>query len=105
MAYSQVKISFPYEVFHAFIVYLYTDEINIKLEHVVGKILIGISIRIDAACLGLLELSQHYMDWDLKKRLEDLIRAQLNTDNVADFYGVATQFEAKVQVIHSGLAT
>ena len=44
MAYRKVKIPFPYEVFYAFIVYLYTDEIHIKLEHVVGKILIGIIV-------------------------------------------------------------
>ena len=30
-------ISFSYEVFNAFIVYLYTDEIHIKLEHVEGE--------------------------------------------------------------------
>lgn len=49
-------------------------------------------------CIGLLDLSQQYMDWVLKKKLEDLIRAELTTDNAADFYGVATQFEAKVQL-------
>ena len=30
-------VSFSYEVFNAFIVYLYTDEIHIKLEHVEGE--------------------------------------------------------------------
>ena len=30
-------MSFSYEVFNAFIVYLYTDEIHIKLEHVEGE--------------------------------------------------------------------
>ena len=34
----KVEIPFSYEVFHAFIVYVYTDEINIKLDHVVGKL-------------------------------------------------------------------
>ena len=62
-------------------------------------------MSIDAACLGLLDLSQQYMDWVLKRKLEDLIRAQLTTDNVADFYVVATQFEAKVQFVDSRLAT
>lgn len=50
----------------------------------------------DHYCTGLLDLSQQYMDWVLKKKLENLIRAELTTDNVADFYGVATKFEAKV---------
>ena len=30
-------MSFSYEVFNAFIVYLYTDEVHIKLEHVEGE--------------------------------------------------------------------
>ena len=49
-----------------------------------------------AGSIGLLDLSQQYMDWVLKRKLEELIRAELTTDNVADFYGVATKFEAKV---------
>ena len=49
-----------------------------------------------AGSIGLLDLSQQYMDWVLKRKLEDLIRAELTTDNVADFYVVATKFEAKV---------
>ena len=34
---KQVIESFSYEVFYAFIKYLYTDEVNIKPEHEKGK--------------------------------------------------------------------
>lgn len=34
---KQVIESFSYEVFYAFIKYLYTDEVNIKPEHEIGK--------------------------------------------------------------------
>ena len=34
---KQVIESFSYEVFYAFIKYLYTDEVNIKSEHEIGK--------------------------------------------------------------------
>ena len=43
-----------------------------------------------------LGLSQQYMEWTLKKKVEDLIRTKLTIDNVATYYDVATQFEAKV---------
>ena len=54
-----------------------------------------------AHCLGLLDLSQQYMEWDLKRKLENLIRAELTTDNAAYFYGVATKFKAKVVYKHN----
>ena len=41
------------------------------------------------------------MEWDLKRKLENLIRAELTTDNAAYFYGVATKFEAKVVHKHN----
>ena len=34
---KQVIESFSYEVFYAFIKYLYTDEVNIKPKHEIGK--------------------------------------------------------------------
>ena len=34
---KQVIKSFSYEVFYEFIKYLYTDEVNIKPEHEIGK--------------------------------------------------------------------
>ena len=45
---------------------------------------------------GLLELSQQYTEWALKRKVEHLIKKGLSTDNVADLYGVATKFNAKV---------
>ena len=45
---------------------------------------------------GLLGLTQQYMEWTLKKKVEDLIRTELTIDNVATFYDVALQFDAEV---------
>jgi len=45
---------------------------------------------------GLLELSQQYTEWALKKKVEHLIKKGLSTDKVAGLYGVATKFDAKV---------
>ena len=47
---------------------------------------------------GLLELSQQYTEWALKRKVEHLIKKGLSTDNVADLYGVATKFNAKVHI-------
>ena len=41
------------------------------------------------------------MEWDLKRKLENLIRAELTTNNAAYFYGVATKFDAKVVHKHN----
>ena len=51
---------------------------------------------------GLLELSQQYTEWALKKKVEHLIKKGLSTDNVAGLYGVATKFDAKVFISYSG---
>ena len=51
---------------------------------------------------GLLELSQQYTEWALKKKVEHLIKKGLSTDNVAGLYGVATKFDAKVFIPYSG---
>ena len=40
-------MSFSYEVFNAFIVYLYTDEIRIRLEHVEGETIQLFRFRLD----------------------------------------------------------
>lgn len=48
---------------------------------------------------GLLELSQQYTEWALKKKVEHLIKKGLSTDNVAGLYGVATKFDAKVFIL------
>ena len=48
---------------------------------------------------GLLELSQQYTEWALKRKVEHLIKKGLSADNVADLYGVATKFNAKVHII------
>ena len=47
---------------------------------------------------GLLELSQQYTEWALKRKVEHLIKKGLSSDNVAGLYGVATKFDAKVRV-------
>lgn len=47
---------------------------------------------------GLLELSQQYTEWALKRKVEHLIKKGLSADNVADLYGVATKFNAKVRI-------
>ena len=47
---------------------------------------------------GLLELSQQYTEWALKRKVEHLIKKGLTADNVADLYGVATKFNAKVRI-------
>ena len=97
-------MSFSYEVFNAFIVYLYTDEIHIKLEHVEGETLLLFSFSLgnyhslvlNKILAGLLDLSEQYNECALKVKLENLIRTELTTDNVAKFFSIADKFNAKV---------
>ena len=45
---------------------------------------------------GLLDLSEQYNECALKVKLENLIRTELTTDNVAKFFSIADKFNAKV---------
>ena len=45
---------------------------------------------------GLLDLSEQYNECALKVKLENLIRTELTTDNVAKFFSIADKFKAKV---------
>ena len=45
---------------------------------------------------GLLELSEQYNECALKEKLENLIRTELTTDNVAKFFSIADKFNTKV---------
>ena len=47
---------------------------------------------------GLLDLSEHYNESALKAKLENLIRTELTTDNVAKIFSIADKFNAKVNV-------
>ena len=46
---------------------------------------------------GLLDLSEQYNECALKVKLENLIRTELTTDNVAKFFSIADKFKAKVR--------
>ena len=48
---------------------------------------------------GLLDLSEQYNECALKVKLENLIRIELTTDNVAKFFSIADKFNAKVHIM------
>ena len=45
---------------------------------------------------GLLDLSEQYNESALKAKLENLIRTELTTDDVAKIFSIADKFNAKV---------
>jgi RCC1 and BTB domain-containing protein len=77
---SEIEVTqFPFGVYHAFLQYLYTDEVNVPPEE----------------AIGLLDLANSYCECDLKQKCERLIRHGISIENVAMLYAAAIKFEAK----------
>ncbi|CAJ0922686.1 unnamed protein product, partial [Mesorhabditis belari] len=76
---NQIEISdFTYNTFRAFMHWVYTDELVIDPD--------------DA--IGLLELSNCYLEMDLKARCASLLRKSVCIDNAAVLYSAALKFDA-----------
>ncbi|XP_069687800.1 RCC1 and BTB domain-containing protein 1-like [Periplaneta americana] len=70
---------FSYPVYHAFLQYLYTDEVNLPPE----------------SALELLDLANAYCEVQLKKRCEQIIKQGITVENAAMLYSTAIEYEAK----------
>jgi len=70
---------FSYPVYHAFLKYLYTDEVELPPEE----------------AIGLLDLANSYCEQQLKRRCERIIRQGIKVDNVAMLYATAIKYQAK----------
>ncbi|KDR17139.1 RCC1 and BTB domain-containing protein 1-like isoform X2 [Zootermopsis nevadensis] len=68
-----------YLVYHAFLQYLYTDEVNLPPEN----------------ALELLELANAYCELQLKKRCEQIIKQGITVENAALLYSTAIVYECK----------
>lgn len=71
--------TFPYNVYKAFLEYLYTDRVDLPPE--------------DA--IGLLELAHSYCEDQLKRLCERIIKNGILVENVAMLYAAAITFNAK----------
>ncbi|XP_021346916.1 RCC1 and BTB domain-containing protein 1-like [Mizuhopecten yessoensis] len=75
-----IEISqFSYNVYRAFLQYLYTDVVDLRPEE----------------AIGLLDLSNSYCECSLKKHCEQIIKKGITVENVAMLYAAAIKFEAK----------
>ncbi|XP_023712816.2 RCC1 and BTB domain-containing protein 1 [Cryptotermes secundus] len=70
---------FSYVVYHAFLQYLYTDEVNLPPE----------------SALELLDLANAYCEIPLKRRCEQIIKHGITIENAAMLYSTAIAYEAK----------
>ena len=70
---------FSYPVYRAFLLYLYTDTVDLPPE--------------DA--IGLLDLANSYCELQLKRRCERIIRQGITVDNVAMLYATAIKYQAE----------
>ena len=70
---------FSYPVYRAFLLYLYTDQVDLPPE--------------DA--IGLLDLANSYCEQQLKRRCERIIRQGITVDNVAMLYATAIKYQAR----------
>ncbi|XP_076757246.1 uncharacterized protein LOC143427199 [Xylocopa sonorina] len=70
---------FSYDVYRAFLKYLYTDEIYLPAEN----------------ALELLKLANDYSESQLKKRSIEMIRKGITIENVAYLYSVALEYSSK----------
>ena len=68
---------FSYPVYRAFLLYLYTDTVDLPPE--------------DA--IGLLDLANSYCELQLKRRCERIIRQGITVDNVAMLYATAIKYQ------------
>ena len=68
---------FSYAVYRAFLLYLYTDTVDLPPE--------------DA--IGLLDLANSYCELQLKRRCERIIRQGITVDNVAMLYATAIKYQ------------
>ena len=68
---------FSYPVYRAFLMYLYTDKVDLPPE--------------DA--IGLLDLANSYCEFQLKRRCERIIRQGITVDNVAMLYATAIKYQ------------
>ena len=71
---------FSYPVYRAFLLYLYTDTVDLPPE--------------DA--IGLLDLANSYCELQLKRRCERIIRQGITVDNVAMLYATAIKYQVSL---------
>ncbi|XP_005095208.2 RCC1 and BTB domain-containing protein 1 [Aplysia californica] len=77
---ESIEISqYGYSVYHAFLRYLYTDEVDLQPDE----------------AIGLLDLSNAYCESQLKLKCEAIIRQGIGVDNVAMLYAAAIKFGAQ----------
>ena len=74
---------FSYPVYRAFLLYLYTDTVDLPPE--------------DA--IGLLDLANSYCELQLKRRCERIIRQGITVDNVAMLYATAIKYQVILIII------
>ena len=74
---------FSYPVYRAFLLYLYTDTVDLPPE--------------DA--IGLLDLANSYCELQLKRRCERIIRQGITVDNVAMLYATAIKYQVSLLLI------
>jgi len=70
---------FSYQVYRAFLQYLYTDEVNLPPER----------------ALELLDLANAYCETQLKRRCEQIIKQGITVENAVVLYSTAIAYEAK----------
>ncbi|GFG32082.1 hypothetical protein Cfor_08566 [Coptotermes formosanus] len=70
---------FSYQVYRAFLQYLYTDEVNLPPE----------------SALELLDLANAYCETQLKRRCEQIIKQGITVENAVVLYSTAIAYEAK----------
>lgn len=78
---------FSYAVYRAFLLYLYTDTVDLPPE--------------DA--IGLLDLANSYCELQLKRRCERIIRQGITVDNVAMLYATAIKYQVRQQRLNESM--
>lgn len=97
-----------FNVFRAFLQYLYTDKIDLPAEEAVGKKgMIGIELleHVQDICsiffvfirIDLLKLANYYCEVKLRNQCEVLIKQSITIENAARLYSSAIQYNAKVR--------
>jgi RCC1 and BTB domain-containing protein len=72
-------IDYSYDVYYAFLKYIYTDSVDAKPEEVIE----------------LLDLANSYLEEDLKHKCIEIIKNGVTINNVCSLYSLAIKYESK----------
>ncbi|XP_014229715.1 RCC1 and BTB domain-containing protein 1-like isoform X2 [Trichogramma pretiosum] len=76
--------TFSYDVYHSFLKFLYTNEVDLPPEH----------------ALELLDLANAYYEQQLKRRCIQMIKQGITVSNVAFLYSTAIEYNAKSEFLY-----